>query len=182
VEESSGDAAEESGADEEADAAGESTGGEEESSFGEPGTTSAAETFGSSTSFGSTTDVGSSTSTTGDDEGTGTTGFESTSISTFPGEDGGVTTTGEETSTSEGAEETTAEPPVLIDYASEIQPIWDTSCTSSSCHGGLFPPNLTATTGAAGLIDQAASTRMPYVTPGSPEDSYIYLKITNDPQ
>lgn len=183
-EESGGDPAEESGAEEEDDGAEESTGGgDEESSGGEPASTSAAETFGGSTSFG-TTGLGSTTTWGDEGTSTSTTGFGSTSSSTSwvsSSEDGGVMTTGEDTSTTGVADDTTAEPPVLIDYASEIQPIWDASCASSSCHGGLFTPNLSPSTSLAALVDQASSVGVPYVTPGVPEESYVYLKLIDDP-
>lgn len=71
--------------------------------------------------------------------------------------------------------------PALISFADAIRPLFDAHCTS--CHEGPRPPmdlNLTASW-AYGMAVNVASgqlRRLRRVTPGAPEQSYLYLKLT----
>jgi hypothetical protein len=76
------------------------------------------------------------------------------------------------------------EPPVVVSFASDVQPIFSSRCTS--CHSGAFPSGgLSLAVGVAyGNIVNVASIQVPAlarVLPGDASSSYLYQKITNAP-
>lgn len=80
------------------------------------------------------------------------------------------------------------EPPgcPTISFGSNIQPIFNRSCaTSSQCHGPNGAQGLDMTAGnAIGNIVGVRSTQQPrrvLVRAGDPDESYLYLKITSVP-
>jgi len=98
------------------------------------------------------------------------------------GEDGSSTEEGsgeespEEGSGSEGTEESGS----AISYEDDIQPIWDDHCTGASCHS-LFPPVLDPGASYDAIVDTESPvvSDMVFVSPGSVDDSYLYIKITD---
>ncbi len=71
---------------------------------------------------------------------------------------------------------------MAVDYAMDIQPIWDMKCVSG-CHlpggiGAATGPLLGATDSYASIVNKQSSTvTMPLVTPGDPEMSYLWHKL-----
>lgn len=97
-----------------------------------------------------------------------------------------------------GGDDDDAEPG--LSHAEEIQPIWDERCIGENgrCHGGTSMtdcsaegcwgiPRLDAGQAYDRLVDHfavqpsnATETLMDYVEPGSPDDSYLMLKLRGD--
>ena len=78
-----------------------------------------------------------------------------------------------------GCDDLTAiEPLPQVDFATEIQPIFDANCTQ--CHGGPNPiAFMDLTQGAQQLVD-IPSFQIPQfnrIEPGLPGDSYLFLKV-----
>lgn len=152
-----------------------STGEGEESEGDEPGDSTSTSTGGSTTSGGTSTSTGSTTS--GDD----TTSSGTTSSGTTEGD----TTTGDTTSgttmdttTTESGEETGP----TIDFATQVQPIFSSNCATPGCHGQGAPRVMLVEGMAYGnIVDQPSSAGPDYIEPGSPDDSYLYSKITGAP-
>jgi len=103
------------------------------------------------------------------DAGT-TAGTEAATDTTTQPTTGGAESTGG-TTTGAGA----------VDYAMDIQPIWDTKCVAG-CHtpGGAasMGPVLGADVSYANLVDkQSPTVAMPLVAPGDPDGSYLWHKL-----
>lgn len=65
-----------------------------------------------------------------------------------------------------------------VDFATQIQPIFNTSCTS--CHGGSGGLNLGAAVAHGNLVNTAANNPnagIPRVTPRNPAASFLFRKI-----
>ena len=110
-----------------------------------------------------------------------TTAASSVGMTSGASASGGESSSGESSSGGESGSGSSGG--VSVDYETEIQPIWNGSCT---CHlmgdsGTMSAPFLTLNPGMsyAQLVDvpseQAALDR---IEPGSPEDSYLWLKMT----
>lgn len=91
------------------------------------------------------------------------------------------TTTDTPTSSETGMEETGTEP--LVDYMTQIQPIWDMRCVTG-CHieSGIAQtdgPILTSTASYADLVDAPSPTvaGIDEVEPGDPDKSYLWHKL-----
>lgn len=75
---------------------------------------------------------------------------------------------------------------VTVHFATQVQPIFSSTCALGGCHSVGFPAagmNLTATQAYANIVN-VASTEVPAlvrVAPGNPADSYLHRKITNAP-
>ena len=102
---------------------------------------------------------------------------------------GGASASGDASSSGESAasddsSESSSSGGVSVDYETEIQPIWNGSCT---CHlmgasGTMSAPFLTLNPGMsyAQLVDvPSEQAPLDRIEPGSPEDSYLWLKMTN---
>jgi hypothetical protein len=60
--------------------------------------------------------------------------------------------------------------------------VLDPSCALSGCHADAEYPNLSADRAWANLVEKASSVPgLSLVTPGDPERSYLYIKITGGP-
>src|SRR4051812_16027383 len=59
-----------------------------------------------------------------------------------------------------------------LSFASEIQPILNLNCATSTCHDGTHAPDLRASSSYSELIAGA------YVNTGSPDQSELYRRIT----
>jgi hypothetical protein len=76
-----------------------------------------------------------------------------------------------------------------VSFNSNIQPIFNRSCaTSSVCHGPNGAENLVLVAGSTisntvGVRSNQLSNgqRLLRIKPGAPEDSYLFLKMTEDP-
>ena len=73
-------------------------------------------------------------------------------------------------------------PPQQVDYATQIQPIWNANCTGMACHDATQSAeglNLTAAASRAELIGVASSqcSANKRVDPGFPERSYVVIKL-----
>lgn len=67
-----------------------------------------------------------------------------------------------------------------VSYASQVQPIWDTSCTTN-CHGGNRPSarlDLTPAGSYGSLVNAPGDCGKVRVAPGSPANSYLLNKLT----
>jgi hypothetical protein len=65
-----------------------------------------------------------------------------------------------------------------IDYATQVQPIFNASCTG--CHGGAAGLSLGAAVSLGNLVNVAstnANAGIPRVTPGNPAASFLFRKI-----
>jgi len=61
---------------------------------------------------------------------------------------------------------------------SELWPMLEVSCASVGCHGGMQGPVMTdEATAYANLLDGANPGGMAFVTPESPDDSYLWHKL-----
>lgn len=70
-------------------------------------------------------------------------------------------------------------PPVLVSYASDIQPIFDLNCVSCHGLGGFAGLDLRAGSSHASLVGTTSTEiDMPRVDPGQPQTSWLYLKLT----
>lgn len=109
-------------------------------------------------------DAGEDGSTdTGGETGTGTTGTDTTETTDGGGTETGAYTTG-----------------MMVDYQTDIVPIWTKNC---SCHGGGFPDAGLDLFGGADLYVGVASKQLPsmnLIEPGSPDDSYLWHKLLGD--
>lgn len=56
------------------------------------------------------------------------------------------------------------------------QEVFNPSCARSGCHAGSQRPDLRASNAFANIVDVASSRGTPYITPGDPDNSYLYLK------
>jgi hypothetical protein len=86
-----------------------------------------------------------------------------------------------------GADSGTSDPTETGVFATQIAPIFNSYCGGSVCHGADSPTLGLALAGAqpsvirAGLVGQQASeAAMALVEPGEPEQSWLYLKITDN--
>lgn len=77
---------------------------------------------------------------------------------------------------------TVTPPPQQVSYATQIQPLWNASCTSTACHDAQAPAgmlDLTSARSYAALYDVAsgdcATTKL--VKPGAPDQSYLVHKL-----
>lgn len=119
----------------------------------------------------------------GDDDDSGSTTNSSTPMtSTNPTDDGPPTTTDPDdtTGTTDGEETGT---PSTVSYSAEIQDIWDASCVAG-CHvqggSGMTSGGLVLTAPShAELVGPMSiqATTMPIVTPGDPNNSYLWHKL-----
>jgi hypothetical protein len=67
-----------------------------------------------------------------------------------------------------------------VSYANQVQPIWNTSCTTN-CHGGARPSaqlDLTAAGSWGSLVNVPGDCNMLRVAPGAPANSYLLNKLT----
>jgi hypothetical protein len=67
-----------------------------------------------------------------------------------------------------------------VSYASQIQPIWNASCTTN-CHGGNRPSaalNLLAGSSYGSLVNVPGDCGKMRVAPGAPANSYLLNKLT----
>lgn len=61
--------------------------------------------------------------------------------------------------------------------------IFNASCAFSGCHGGTQSPELSADVAYDNIVNKSGpNSNFSYITPGKPAESYLYLKITGDPQ
>lgn len=89
--------------------------------------------------------------------------------------DGGGTTTGtpEPTDCLEG--QSLSSPPTFA----ELWPMIEAQCSNSTaCHAGTQPPVMVdAASAYTNLVDATNATDLTFVTPGSPDDSYLWHKL-----
>lgn len=90
-----------------------------------------------------------------------------------------------DTPTTANAEEETGDPIEVVPHDPDIQSIWDSACVSN-CHepGGAWPDlDLRSNAAPESLLDvigiQSEPIEMPLITPGDPDESYLWLKITD---
>jgi hypothetical protein len=62
------------------------------------------------------------------------------------------------------------------------QNVFDLSCALSGCHADLEYPNLSADQAYANIVDAPSSEGLDLVTPGDPDNSYLYIKIAGGPR
>ncbi len=62
------------------------------------------------------------------------------------------------------------------------QKILTPSCSMGGCHSGAVPPDLSEGAAYASTVGRLSSTGMPLVDPGSPENSYLYVKMRGGDQ
>lgn len=77
---------------------------------------------------------------------------------------------------------TVSAPPQAVSYATQVQPIWTSTCTGNACHDAMVPAeglNLTAAASYAELVGKPSSQCGAYqlVEPGAPERSYLVMKL-----
>ncbi|HUI30705.1 MAG TPA: hypothetical protein VLX91_10845 [Candidatus Acidoferrales bacterium] len=70
-----------------------------------------------------------------------------------------------------------------VSFASQVQPIFTSNCTNSSCHGGTTPQrgqNLSAGQAYNNIVNVASQEVPSYdrIRPYRSDSSYLYLKIT----
>lgn len=98
-----------------------------------------------------------------------------TSTTTSSPTDDSVADTESEESGSETSDDTSAEP---VAHASDIMPIWVSTCQGAGCHSaGQNVPDLETDPYAAIVSVMPLSAAVPYVTPGDPQTSYLWHKI-----
>ena len=61
-----------------------------------------------------------------------------------------------------------------------VQGLFDVSCASSGCHGGTTSPDLSAGKAYDNIVGVESSRGIPLVDPGTPDNSYLYLKLLPD--
>jgi hypothetical protein len=72
-----------------------------------------------------------------------------------------------------------APPPDTVSYVTDIQPIFDLNCVGCHGLGGLAGLDLRAGFSRAALVGVTATEiDLPRVDPGSPQTSWLYLKLT----
>ena len=60
--------------------------------------------------------------------------------------------------------------------------VFDASCAFSGCHGGTQSPQLTADVAYDNIVNKSGpSSSFSYITPGKPQESYLFLKIIGAP-
>jgi len=74
----------------------------------------------------------------------------------------------------------------VVEFANDVQPIFTNNCAVSGCHAGASPAqgmNLSAGSSHDAIVDVAAneSQTLDRIEPGSPDESYLYLKINPSP-
>jgi hypothetical protein len=83
------------------------------------------------------------------------------------------------------------EPDRDVSFASEVMPLFQTSCAFVSCHGSPSKNNgiylgsggadgAGASEARAALLEVAPSASMPFVTPGKPDRSFLIRKLDGD--
>lgn len=108
------------------------------------------------------------------DDGASCEGGESGGGESGGGESGGGDDTGDtgEPSTWQGD----------YSWANVQNEIFSASCTSCHIEGGIYADlQLTSDVAYANLVSKASTQGTNYVEPGEPENSYLYLKLTDDP-
>ena len=68
----------------------------------------------------------------------------------------------------------------MVSYASQLQPIWNASCTTN-CHGGNRPSaglNLVSGASYGSLVNVPGDCGKMRVLPGAPDNSYLVNKLT----
>jgi hypothetical protein len=72
-----------------------------------------------------------------------------------------------------------APPPDTVFFATDIQPIFDLNCVGCHGLGGFAGLDLRAGFSLASLVGVTATeSAMPRIDPGSPQTSWLYLKLT----
>lgn len=114
--------------------------------------------------------------------------------------DGGVSTSTEQNATSCNVAADVGAPPAnamarKVSFASDVLPIFVTSCAFGECHGSAHGRNNGVFLGArgeadandpqairAGLVGKVStqSPSLPYVTPSDPSRSYLFRKLEGD--
>jgi len=103
------------------------------------------------------------------DDISGTTSTTTASPTDDTLDDTDATESGDET------EDTTADP---VSHASDIAPIWISTCLGAGCHSpGQVVPDLETDPYAAIVGVMPLSAAVPYVTAGDPQTSYLWHKI-----
>lgn len=73
----------------------------------------------------------------------------------------------------------------MVSFSMDVQPIFSASCALSSCHSGSTPEaglNLSANSAFGEIVNvKSAQSPLDLVEPGQPENSYLYLKIDDNP-
>ena len=57
------------------------------------------------------------------------------------------------------------------------QEVFNSSCALSGCHTGSRRPDLRTDNSFASILNVASSRGIPYITPGDPGNSYLYIKV-----
>lgn len=74
----------------------------------------------------------------------------------------------------------------VVEFANDVQPIFNNNCALSGCHAGSSPAqgmNLSEGNAYDATVNVAAneSQTLDRIEPGSPDESYLYLKINPNP-
>lgn len=73
------------------------------------------------------------------------------------------------------------EMPMKASFAEIQEKVLTPTCATSSCHGGIFSPNLEAGKAFANMVGvQSQGSSLKYVEPGQSENSYLIKKLNGD--
>ncbi|MGH1365070.1 MAG: hypothetical protein ACRBF0_16020 [Calditrichia bacterium] len=62
-------------------------------------------------------------------------------------------------------------------YSSIQTNVFSNSCALSGCHAGAVPPNLSAASAYAAIVNRPSAQGGEYIVPGDPVNSYLYQKV-----
>ena len=85
------------------------------------------------------------------------------------------------TSTEMVFDEREAPPADEVTFTSIQENVLDVSCALSGCHANSEYPNLAASQSYASIVGKPSSAGIDLVTPGDPDNSYLYVKIAAGP-
>lgn len=66
-------------------------------------------------------------------------------------------------------------------YAFVQERVLTPSCAVSGCHNGAVFPDLSAAAAYDNTVEKMSSAGIPYVDPGTPASSFLYVKINGGP-
>lgn len=86
---------------------------------------------------------------------------------------------GDDPTGSDGPTDPVEPPTPTVSYASDVQPIFDASCVGCHGAGGNAGLDLRASVSRGNLVEVVATeSSLLRIEPGSPQDSWLYLKLT----
>ena len=68
--------------------------------------------------------------------------------------------------------------PTLATFSSIQATVFSPRCAISGCHNGAERPNLSASGAFNNIVNVRSTQNLDYVEPGSPDNSYLYRKLT----